>query len=274
MPEQPAGSAARWGALFDAGAATWAETWEGPHGWGTPVYAYVLSQTRIGPGIRVLDCGCGAGRFVRLATERGARVAGIDASRELVDIAAQQCPDADLRVGDFQALPWPDRTFDVVTAFSTMQFADDHATALAEAMRVSRGEIWVVVPTQPAESGIARVFSFLADLFPAEDLASLRHSGIFALSAPGILEQALSTAGLRVLADETVAVPVVFADVPSGVRAFLSAGATALAVRHAGLDAVKQALTSGLGSFADAAGQVVLPGWFRVMQAGPAVIER
>jgi hypothetical protein len=42
MPEAAGGSATRWGPLFGARAAAWAETWEGPAGWGTPVSEHVL----------------------------------------------------------------------------------------------------------------------------------------------------------------------------------------------------------------------------------------
>ena len=40
----------------------------------------VLDRGQIGPGTAVLDCGCGAGRFARMAADRGATVAGIDAA--------------------------------------------------------------------------------------------------------------------------------------------------------------------------------------------------
>ena len=79
--KQGEGSGTWWGPLFGAHAATWAETWEGPEGWGTPVYMHVLDRAQVGPGTTLLDCGCGAGRFVRLAAERGASPAGIDAAR-------------------------------------------------------------------------------------------------------------------------------------------------------------------------------------------------
>ena len=85
MPKAVGGSATRWGPLFGARAAAWAETWEGPGGLGDPVYEHVLDQAEIGSGSRVLDCGCGAGRFARMAADRGASVAGIDASEELID---------------------------------------------------------------------------------------------------------------------------------------------------------------------------------------------
>jgi SAM-dependent methyltransferase len=76
----PGGSATRWGPLFGGRAHDWAETWEGPQGWGIPVYGHVLDRAHIGPGTSVLDCGCGAGRFAQMAADRGASVAGIDAA--------------------------------------------------------------------------------------------------------------------------------------------------------------------------------------------------
>ena len=267
MEQHGTGSGTRWGPLFGARAATWADTWEGPQGWGTPVYAHVLDRARVGPGTTVLDCGCGAGRFVRLAADRGADVAGIDASGDLVDIAATRSPRADLRVGDFQALPWPDGSFDVVTGFSTFQFADDHAAALAEARRVCRGQVWVVVPTRLADSGIPHVFAALTTLFPPDALPSLKRSGMYALSAPGKLEDVLATAGMSPRTDETIEATSLFPDAGAAVGAFLSAGATVLAVRHSGQPAVERAVSDALDPFIGGRGRVRLPGWFRVVQA-------
>jgi len=264
---QRAGSGTRWGPLFGAGADVWAETWEGSRGWGTSVYEHVLHEANIGAGTSVLDCGCGAGRFVRLAADQGAKVAGIDAASALVQIARKRTPDADLRVGDFESLPWPDHTFDVVVGFSTFQFADDHASALREASRVSRGPVWVAIPTRLADSGIPQAFASLIDLFPAEVPASLKNSGMYALSAPERLEAVLDATGLRATTDDIVESAVVFPKVETAVRAFLSAGATALAVQHSGRRAVEQALTAALRQLTDDLGTVTLPGWFRVVEA-------
>jgi len=261
------GSGARWGPLFGARAEVWADTWEGAEGWGTRVYEHVLQSADVGPGTTVLDCGCGAGRFVRLAAERGADVAGIDAAAELVEIAAQRSPQADLRVGDFEALPWPDGSFDVVTGFSTFQFADDHGRALAEARRVSRGGLWVVIPTRLADSGIPQVFAPLMALFPPQTLPTLKESGMFALSAPGKLEEVLATARMSARSDATIEATAGFPDAQAAVRAFLSAGTTALATRHSGQAAVEKALHHALGPFLDDLGRVLLPGWFRVVEA-------
>ena len=256
-----------WGPLFGTRAQTWADTWEGPEGWGAGVYEHVLHRADVGPGTAVLDCGCGAGRFVRLAADRGAAVAGIDAASELIEIAASRTPEADLRTGDFVSLPWADGSFDLVTGFSTFQFAGDHVRALAEARRVSRGDVWVVVPTRLAESAIPRVFAPLMTLFPPEVLPSLKDSGMFALSAPGKLDEVLALAGMRARSDEAVETTVRLPDVAAAVGACLSAGATALAIRHVGQPAVEAVLVEALGPFVGERGQVTLPGWYRVVQA-------
>jgi ubiquinone/menaquinone biosynthesis C-methylase UbiE len=268
MDRHGRGSGTRWGPLFGARASTWAQTWEGPRGWGTPVYEHVLDRAHIGPGMTVLDCGCGAGRFVGLASQRGAAAAGIDASGDLAEIAAKRTPEADIRVGDIEALPWPDQTFDVVTGFSTFQFADDHAAALTEARRVSRGQVWVAIPTRLAASEIPQVFAALATLFPPESLPTLKRSGMYALSASGTLEETLSKAEMSPRSDQTIEATTVFPDIGAAVDAFLSAGATALAIRHSGQHAVEQALHDALAPFIGEHGQVTLPGWFRVIQTG------
>jgi SAM-dependent methyltransferase len=264
---EPGGSAGQWGPLFGARARDWAETWEGSSGYGTPVYEYVLNRAKIGSDTRLLDCGCGAGRFARMAANRGANVTGIDAAKELVAIAAQRTPEGDFRVGDLESLPWPDASFDWVTGFNSFQFADDKVRALTEARRVSRGPVAVVTPSRASESGITAVFKPLFPLFPPAALESMKQSGIFALSVPGKLEEVLAAADLTVQVDAEIETPIVFDDADAAVRAFLGAGPTALAIRHSGESAVTPAVRDALGPFTAAQGRVTLPGWYRVVLA-------
>jgi SAM-dependent methyltransferase len=267
MAEAAGGSATRWGPLFGARAAAWAETWEGPAGWGTPVYEHVLDRAEVGSGVRVLDCGCGAGRFARLAADRGATVAGIDASTELIEVAAERVPEGDFRAGDIEALPWDSDSFDLVTGFSAFQFADDKVQALREARRVSRGSVAVVIPTRVPESGIAAVFKPVFPLFAEDALASLKESGMFALSEPGKLEDVLSAAGLTAYEDEDIECPIAFEDVGAAERAFMGAGPTQLAIENSGEAAVVEAVGSSLGQFTDADRRVLLPAWYRAVLA-------
>jgi SAM-dependent methyltransferase len=261
------GSATRWGPLFGARAAAWAETWEGPTGWGTPVYQHVLDRAEIGSGSRVLDCGCGAGRFARMAADRGGTVAGIDAAEELIAVAAERVPEGDFRVGDIEALPWADDLFDLVTGFSAFQFADDKVRTLREARRVSRGSVAVVIPTRVPESGIAAVFKPVFPLFAEDALASLKQSGMFALSEPGKLDVVLAAAALAPDEDEEIECPIVFEDPDAAELAFMGAGPTQLAIQNSGEATVAVAVRSALEPFTDAEGRVLLPAWYRVLLA-------
>jgi SAM-dependent methyltransferase len=265
--QQPGGSATRWGPLFGARARDWAETWEGPRGWGTPVYEHVLDRAKIGSGTRVLDCGCGAGRFARMAADRGASVAGIDAAEGLIEIATERTQEGDFRVGDLEALPWPEDSFDVVTGFSSFQFADDKVRALTEARRVSRESVAVAIPSRVSESGITLVFKPLFPLFPPEALESMKHSGMFALSEPGKLEEVLDAAGLTVDEDDEIEKVIVFDDAAGAMRAFVGAGPTALAIGHSGELAVTQAVREALSPFTGTDGRVTLAAWYRVVIA-------
>ncbi len=53
----------------------------------------VLDLLDVGPGASVVDLGCGNGMLTRRLTDRGLRVTGIDASREMLDVARRAYPD-------------------------------------------------------------------------------------------------------------------------------------------------------------------------------------
>ncbi|WP_170309111.1 class I SAM-dependent methyltransferase [Pseudonocardia hierapolitana] len=231
------------------------------------MYEHVLGRAEIGPGKKVLDCGCGAGRFARMAADRGARVAGIDAAQQLVAIAAKRVPGGDFRTGDLEALPWPDDAVDVATGFSSFQFADDKIRALIEAGRVSRDLVVVVIPARVPESGIAAVFKPLFPLFPPEALESMKHSGMFALSQPGELDDLLAATGLVVHDDDEVDCRVRFDDTDTAVRALIGAGPTQLAIHRSGAHTVAQAMHEALTPFIEPGGRVTLPAWFRAVIA-------
>ena len=68
--------------------------------------------------IRLLDLGCGPGACTWYMAREGFSVSGIDGSETAIRRArkrlADEGLDADLRLGDFVRLPWPDGSFDGV----------------------------------------------------------------------------------------------------------------------------------------------------------------
>jgi SAM-dependent methyltransferase len=123
------------GPEWSARAEGWAQQWGG---FAEPAREVLADATGIGPGMHVLDIGCGSGELCALAASRGAEVAGIDAAEGMIEIARRRLPGADLRVGAMEDLPWEDDRFDVATAVNALQFAADFVEALAEAARVVR----------------------------------------------------------------------------------------------------------------------------------------
>ncbi len=63
--------------LWGQRAQDWADVMEGWNGWGVPLYRRMLERAPVATGSDVLDVGCGAGRFSRMARDRGAGVAGL-----------------------------------------------------------------------------------------------------------------------------------------------------------------------------------------------------
>lgn len=68
--------------------------------------------------VRVLEVGCGAGNNLWFVAREGFSAAGVDASSSAIEYARKRFEaeglSADLRVGDFTALPFAENTFDLV----------------------------------------------------------------------------------------------------------------------------------------------------------------
>jgi SAM-dependent methyltransferase len=89
-------------------------------------------------GRRILDVGCGSGPLFAALRDRGAIVTGIDRSAGMLKLARRRLgDDADLQVADLGSpLPFPDDTFDDVTASLVLHYLEDWGPALAELRRV------------------------------------------------------------------------------------------------------------------------------------------
>jgi trans-aconitate methyltransferase len=77
-------------------------------------------------GERILDVGCGDGALTARIAAAGARVVGVDASRELVQVA--QARDLDVRLGDAAELEF-DSEFDAVFSNAALHWVLDHRGA-------------------------------------------------------------------------------------------------------------------------------------------------
>jgi SAM-dependent methyltransferase len=87
-------------------------------------------------GEHVLDVGAGTGALTVELVRRGAQVAAIDPSPSFAASLARRLPDADVRHGPAEDLPWPDESFDEALAQLVLTFMNDAPCGVAEMRRV------------------------------------------------------------------------------------------------------------------------------------------
>ncbi|MGD0602515.1 MAG: class I SAM-dependent methyltransferase [Streptosporangiaceae bacterium] len=217
-------------------------------------------------GVRLLDVGCAAGVFAKLASERGATVAGIDASSELLEIAVKQAPGVDFRVGEMEELPYPDDSFDIATGFNAFQYASDPVNALREAARVVKpgGKVVRMTWGRPDQvEAVAYVRALGATLPPPEP----GKPNSFALAEPGALEDVMAKAGMEPGERHEVACPWIYADYDAAIRGLLASGQATKAIEYSGLDAVTAAISQGLEPFRQDDGSYVMRNVFHYVAA-------
>lgn len=215
-----------------------------------PAWETVADATGIGEGTHVLDVGCGSGEFCRLAAARGAQASGIDVAEGMIEVARRLAPDADLRVGAMENLPWDDDSFDVVVGFNSFQFAADLIAALAEARRVARpgGEVAICNWSRPQDSELLAIMGALRDLQPLPPPGAPPPEPR-ATGEPGMLEDLAREAGLDPGSAGEVDVPYEVPDQATLERALLAPGGVLPAIEHSGEEAVRAAIVDAAESF-------------------------
>ena len=251
------------GELWGPGADDWARLQEPKH---APLWEAMLDAASVTAQTRLLDAGCGGGGSSMLAAERGATVTGLDATPELVRIAAARVPTGEFRVGEIQDLPHEDNAFDAIIAANCVQYAADPVATLREFARVCRpeGRIVAALFAPAAKVAFAPIFAAVRDTLPEPPPGD----GPFALSAPGKLESLFAEAGLEVFDRGEVDCPFHYPDFETFWRASSAAGPFLGAMRAAGEERLRQALHEAAEQFRDEDGSLhIEPNTFKYVAA-------
>lgn len=104
----------------------------------------IWTELGLYPGAHLLDAGCGSGQFALALAARGARVAGVDLSPEMIRLARENAEQMELagaviwEVGPVGHLSLPAASVDAIHARMVLPFVPDIPAALREFRRVLR----------------------------------------------------------------------------------------------------------------------------------------
>jgi len=150
--------------------------------WGTGPYENVsatiadlqddlVARLEPSPGVRWLDSATGTGETAKRAARAGADVVGVDIAPALIETARRDAEEAGLQiqydVGDAEALPYDEASFDVISSSCGVMFAPDHAAVARELARVCRPGGRVGLACWRPDSTLAEMFRIQADFQPA-----------------------------------------------------------------------------------------------------------
>lgn len=257
------GSQTKQAALWGKNPADWADAQEQTCNAG---YEYALGVLQLKAGQKLLDVGCGSGLFCRLARAAGAAVTGFDATAGMVEQAKLRVPQADFYVGDMEALPFDDSSFDVVTAFNSFQYAENTANAVKEAVRVLKpgGLLTAMIWGNREDCEAASFLKAAGSLMPPPPPGA---AGPFALTENHLLEDILTAAGLQITDICDVSSPWEYPDRETALKGLMSAGPVSAAIAYSGRDAVTRRVAESIEPYVQQNGGVIFRNKFRVATA-------
>src|SRR3954453_264482 len=130
----------------------------------------LADSTDLRAGWRVLDVACGNGNATLAAARSGTSAVGVDYGPELLEggrpRAIAEGLDVVMQLGDAEALPFADASFDAVLSVFGAMFAPDHRRTATEITRVVRSGGTVGLSSWTPDGFIGQMFRVITSHVP------------------------------------------------------------------------------------------------------------
>lgn len=110
---------------------------------------------RVGNG-KILDIGCGAGDDIKWCEENALDAYGIDPSKKMCQLAKNFVSSPEkIMLGDFENIPFPDSSFDLVMGRFSLHYLKDFSKAYVEISRVLKKDgIVLLIVSHPTYDSV------------------------------------------------------------------------------------------------------------------------
>lgn len=142
-------------------------------------YNLLQDEVELSAGMRLLDVGCGTGALLgRLCGTNDIEAHGIDADANMIAVARRQCTACSFQQSPSEKMPFPDASFDVLTACMAYHHFSDKAGFAREAARVlgPGGVLYIADPKFPfvirkGLNGVLRLLRVAGEFLTAQEIA-------------------------------------------------------------------------------------------------------
>lgn len=135
-----------------------------------------VARLDLKPGMKVLDVACGTGNLAIPAAKAGAEVTGVDIAPNLIESAIERAESegvkAKFEVGDAEALPYEDNSFDVVMTMFGAMFAPRPDVTASELIRVTKPGGLIAMANWTPEAFTGQMFKTNAKHVPPPPMPS------------------------------------------------------------------------------------------------------